>query len=174
MSEHTCPAMTPVDALVSDDSLQAIKACIPFFDLSEQPALLAFAKFMEFRKSLQLAREQKDALAACSIEPSMRTPAHMLNAIKEYCTKEQRRSIESLMNAMQMLQLIQMFQMPSPDASRSSAQDPMELLSGMLSDDQKNLFRQFSETVQQQNISAQPEITAGGERRGPTSDAVAR
>ena len=69
---------------------------------------------------------------------------------------------------------IQMFQMPSPDASRSSAQDPMELLSGMLSDDQKNLFRQFSETVQQQNISAQPEITAGGERRGPTSDAVAR
>lgn len=114
MSEHTFPAMTPVDALVSDDSLQAIKACIPFFDLSEQPALLAFAKFMEFRKSLQLAREQKDALAACSIEPSMRTPAHMLNAIKEYCTQEQRRSIESLMNAMQMLQLIQMFQMPSP------------------------------------------------------------
>ena len=109
MSEHTFPAMTPVDALVSDDSLQAIKACIPFFDLSEQPALLAFAKFMEFRKSLQLAREQKDALAACSIEPSMRTPAHMLNAIKEYCTQEQRRSIESLMNAMQMLQLIQMF-----------------------------------------------------------------
>ena len=175
MSEHTFPAMTPVDALVSDDSLQAIKACIPFFDLSEQPALLAFAKFMEFRKSLQLAREQKDALAACSIEPSMRTPAHMLNAIKEYCTQEQRRSIESLMNAMQMLQLIQMFQMPSPDASRSSAQDPMELLSGMLSDDQKNLFRQFSETVQQQNMSAAPpEITAGGERRGPASDAVAR
>lgn len=174
MSEHTFPSMTPVDALVSDDNLQAIKACIPFFDLNEQPALLAFAKFTEFRKALQLAREQKDALAACSIEPSMRTPAHMLNAIKEYCTQEQRRSIESLMNAMQMLQLIQMFQMPSPDASRTSAQDPMELLSGMLSDDQKNLFRQFSETVQQQNTAAQPEIPAGGDRRGPAPNAVAR
>ena len=64
MSEHTFPSMTPVDALVSDDNLQAIKACIPFFDLNEQPALLAFAKFTEFRKALQLAREQKDELAS--------------------------------------------------------------------------------------------------------------
>ena len=175
MSEHTFPSMTPVDALVSDDSLQAIKACIPFFDLKEQPFLLAFAKFMEFRKSIQLARDQKDALAACSMEPSMRTPAHMLNAIKEYCTQEQRRSIESLMNAMQMLQLVQMFQVPSSDASRPAAQDPVELLSGMLSDEQKNLFRQFSETVQQQNAQEpHQEIITGGERRGTAPNAVAR
>ena len=175
MSEHKFPAMTPVDALVSDDSLQAIKACIPFFGANEQPALLAFAKFMEFRKSLQLAREQKDELAACSMDPSMRTPAHMLNAIKEYCTQEQRRSIENLMNAMQMLQLIQMFQMPSSDTARPAASDSMELLSGMLSDEQKNLFRQFSETVQHQNArESNQEIVTGGEGREPAANAVAR
>ena len=49
-----------------------------------------------------------------------------------------------------------------------------QIIAGMLSDDQKNLFRQFSETVQQQNTAAQPEIPAGGDRRGPAPNAVAR
>ncbi len=164
MSEQQTPNMTPVDALVCDDGLQAMKACIPFMNPREQSLLLAFTKFLEFRRSIRLIQEDSGRLEACSIEPALRTPVHMLNHIKSYCTESQRHVIESMLNCFQMLQLYQMFQtQPGPEGSvqrgqspfgtfsEAQAGNPADYLQSLLTEEQRQMFRQFSETVQKEN-----------------------
>ena len=152
MSEQQTPSMTPIDALICDDDLQEMKACIPFLNPREQPFFLAFAKFMEFRMSLRLISENSDRLQACSMEPAMRTPVHMLNYIRSYCSEAQRHTIDSLLNALQMLQLFQAMQ-NHPEKEGTSPADPTDYLTSMLSREQQQMFRQFSEAVQNENRS---------------------
>lgn len=116
---------------------------------------------MEFKRSLSLIREDSGQLTACSVEPALRTPVHMLNSIKAYCSENQRHSIDSLLNCLQIIQMLQMFQGPgtSDSSGAASAADSMDYLKGMLSPEQQQMFQQFSETVQKEN-------SPGGDRHG--------
>ena len=138
MSDPTIANMTPVDNLVCDDRLQILKACIPFFGLQEQTFLLAYTKFMEFRRSLKLAKEDTGKLQACSINPQLRTPLHMLNHVRPYCSEANRQTIDTLLQYFQMIQIYQTLQ----DSSFMSEID--------LNEEQQALFRQFSDTVQKE------------------------
>ena len=145
MSEQQTPSMTPVDALICDDSIQTMKACIPFMGIREQSILLSLTKFMEFKRSIQLIQQDTSRLQACSIEPAMRTPIHMLNHIRSFCSDTQKTTIDAILNTMQIFQLYQMLQ------NQSSASGSEESLMSMMSEEQRQMFRQFSETVQMSN-----------------------
>lgn len=136
MSDNKTINITPVDALVSDDSLQILKACIPFFGIREQSLILAFTKFTEFRRSIKLVKEDSGRLQACSVNPQLRTPLYMLNHVRPYCSEHNRHTIDTLLQYFQMLQMYQ------------SMNDPSFMPEAFLNEEQRELFRQFSNTVQ--------------------------
>ena len=139
MSDSNTSNMTPIDALVCDDGLQILKACIPFFGLQEQSFLLAYTKFMEFRRSIRLVKEETGRLQACSVNPQLRTPLYMLNHIRSYCSESNRQTIDTLLQCIQMIQLYQ------------TLQDPSFMADTDLTEEQQALFRQFSDTVQKES-----------------------
>ena len=138
MSDNKTTNITPVDALVCDDGLQILKACIPFFGIREQSFLLAFTKFTEFKRSIKLVNEDSHRLQACSVNPQLRTPLYMLNHVRPYCSENNRQTIDTLLQCFQMIQLYQTMNDPSFAADIT------------LNEEQKELFRQFSNTVQNQ------------------------
>jgi len=146
MSDMETPNMTPADALLADDFTQTLKACIPFFHTKEQIFLLIFAKWMEFHHSLRLLNRENSRLQACSVEPAMRTPVHLLNQVRMYCSDNQKKTIDSLLNAFQLVQIFQFMQGQS-SLYQSSSMEIDNSDNNFLSEEQMLLFRQFSEMV---------------------------
>ena len=161
MPEPTTPGMTPVDAMLCDDSLQTLKACIPYMRPKEQPLFLLAAKALELSHAVRVLQGSSQSLAACSVEPALRTPVHMLNQIKRFCSSGQRENIDSILNVFQMMQLLQMAQSSPEQGGESPA-----WMQAALSPEQQQLFRSFSQTVlreQGQSGTTGPSRPAGRE-----------
>ena len=60
--------MTALDQVICDDSLQAMKAVIPYTPFREQKMLSVFIKFMEFKKTIQLFWQPKQEMKMASAE----------------------------------------------------------------------------------------------------------
>ncbi|MGI6010909.1 MAG: hypothetical protein ACOX8H_05345 [Ruminococcus sp.] len=124
MSENEIPRMTALDQIVSDDSLQAMKAVLPYTSSKEQQFLSVFIKFMELRKTFQMFQQPKNDMKMASAEPSAVSPAEMLQDIRQYTGGAMRESIDSLLNAFQTIQIFQMYQeMEEENSSHESKLD---------------------------------------------------
>ena len=88
MDHNAYPRMTALDQVICDDSLQAMKAVIPYTPFREQKMLSVFIKFMEFKKTIQLFWQPKQEMKMASAEPSAVTPPQMLQEMEETTSHE--------------------------------------------------------------------------------------
>lgn len=110
MSENDIPRMTALDQMVSDDSLQAMKAVIPYTSSKEQQLLSVLIKFMELKRTFQMFQQPGNYMKMASAEPAALSPSEMLQDIRQYTGGNVRESIDSLLNAFQTIQVFQMYQ----------------------------------------------------------------
>lgn len=106
--ENETSPMTALDQLVTGDSVQMIKAAIPY--LSPQLAGFAaiYCKFVELEKTMQLIGRMSGGISAMSAGDSRPDMGTLLNDIKKYASPQGRRQIDSLQ---QMLETVQLFSM---------------------------------------------------------------
>lgn len=141
--------MTPFDELVSSPQLQIMKLMIPYAPARGRRALAACVKFMELRETLRIFSNSGGGIRAQMIgdeEPF--TPLDILNSFRPYLRPREAAALDMIINIKEMMSVMEMMQStPSPEGSgeESTAFDPMDLLAGMLSPEQQEMFRMYSE-----------------------------
>lgn len=117
MGEEQIPCQTPLDTQVSQDTLQIMKAAIPYMPQKGQKLLAIYAKIRELSNTLSYFRSSQPELSIMSI--STVQPEEMLNDMKKYASDCTRNQIDQLLFALNTIQLIQMYQENSPGGEES-------------------------------------------------------
>lgn len=114
MSEETTPPLTPLDAMLSQDSLQVLKAAVPYMPSKSQQFLSVYAKMMELSNTIAFFRHQQPELSMMSSKSKTVQPEEMLNDIRRFATGSAKDNIDQLLFALNTIQLLQIYQ-ENPD-----------------------------------------------------------
>lgn len=180
MDNNSPGPMTPFDELVSSPQLQIMKLMIPYAPAHGRRALAACVKFMELRETLRVFDSGYGGIRAQMFgDEEPLTPLDMLNSFRPYLGPRETAALDMVINLREMMSVMQMMQnVSSPGASgeEGPAFDPMDLLAGMLSPEQQEMFKMYSEmfshtadsstdgndvsTKKEDDVSAQEDIAA--------------
>lgn len=108
MNEEQMSCQTPLDALISQDSLQIIKAAIPYMPLKSQQFLSIYAKVKELSNTISFfhhTQPELSMMSAFSVQPE-----EILNDMRKYLSDPAKNQIDQLLFALNTIQLIQMYQ----------------------------------------------------------------
>lgn len=147
MDKLTPGPMTPFDELVTTPKLQIMKLLIPYTPESGRKMLAAFIKFTEFKETLRMF-SHSDAIHAQNFgNNSHASPHDIIDSFRPYLNAEQQTMLDTIANMSEMLSLMEMLQTSAQDSDNGNENifDPMELLSGMLSPEQQEAFRMYSD-----------------------------
>lgn len=146
--------MTPFDEMVSSPQLQLIKLLIPYAPPSGRRMLAAFVKFTELRETFHLFGQNGPALSAQSREDnSPRSPLEILDSFRPYLGPRECEMLDTVIQAREIMSMMDLMRNTSSgtdtgtDESSSGSStpfDPMDLLSGMLTPDQQEMFHLYS------------------------------
>lgn len=107
--------MTPLDQMLTSESLQIIKAAVPYAPPHIQQILSVCAKLQELKTALTLF-PRSESLQAMSADPPKVSAADMLSEISRFAVGSSRDSMESLSRALNTVQILQTMQTEeSPD-----------------------------------------------------------
>lgn len=110
MDNKNMPFMTALDQMISDDSMQALKASIPYISPSGQQFLSIFVKFLEFQKTIQLFSNHHGTMHMASADDPQASPVEILQDIRQYTSGTVQEKIDTILNALQTIQIFQMYQ----------------------------------------------------------------
>ena len=99
--EHTSP-MTPLDQMLAQDSLQMLKAAVPYFPAGAQRIFALYAKMMELSHTISMFSGGPAELTMMSEQPRFSQP---LDILKE--------TIDQILFAFHALEILQMPQEPA-------------------------------------------------------------
>lgn len=103
--------MTALDEMISGDSLQMMKAAVPYLSPRAAGFLAVFAKMQELQNTVRLYRQvNAEGLQAMSADRPQPTPAELLNELRQYAGAQGQQAISSIQQLLDTMQLIQMFQ----------------------------------------------------------------
>lgn len=142
--------LTEIDALVSDNHLQMLKAAIPYTSASQQQVLSVYCKVLELSNTFRLVQKQESkTLGICSISEQKKNTNEMLNAMKKYCTDSEREMLDLLMNFLSAFHIYHSYQESMPkdgeSAESQNAQNrTMDALKNMLTPEQKSMLDTYS------------------------------
>ena len=108
MNEEQMSCQTLLDALISQDSLQIIKAAIPYMPLKSQQFLSIYAKVKELSNTISFFHHTQPELSMMSA--SSVQPEEILNDMRKYLSDPAKNQIDQLLFALNTIQLIQMYQ----------------------------------------------------------------
>lgn len=106
MDEATTGKMTPFDAAVTQDSLQMLKATLPYMPPNLQKTLAVYAKISELSNTISYFRSFSPELKMMS-SPQAMPPSEILTQLRQYTNGPMQGTIDQLLffcNAMQMMQ----------------------------------------------------------------------
>ena len=115
MSDQEEFPMTPLDQMLSSESLQIIKAAVPYAPPPMQKLLSVYAKVQELKTALTLF-PAGESLQAMSAETARVSPAEMLSDISRFAVGSVRESMENLSSALTAAELFQTMQAEGSDA----------------------------------------------------------
>ena len=148
MEKKQVVPMTPFDELVTSPQLQAIKLLLPYAPVSEQRLLAAFIKFQEFRQTIRLFSRLRRGLGAQLFQdgppPSQQ---EILSSLKPYLDPQESSTLEMLLNMKDIMDMAEMMRGVSEDGGPPA--DPMDLMMGMLSPEQKEMFSTYNDMFSQ-------------------------
>lgn len=198
MEKITPTPMTPFDEWTVPRELHILKLLLPYTPAASQQALGILVKVIELQHTFQFFQQQKNVLHSQEFSAGFSSPLDMLEEIAPYLPPEQAEMLgtfRNMMNIMDMVQMMQEFsggmdmdsagsggmdgETPSRDsadnreAKRSSGMsgggfDPMQLVMGMLSPEQQEMFETYQTMFSQQDAQAADETKDPPE--GPIQD----
>lgn len=143
MEKKTTRPMTPFDELVTSPQLQAMKLLLPYAPVSQQRLLAAFIKFLELRQTLLLFGRLRRGLGAQLFqEEAPASPQALLNSMKHYLGPQESGMLEMLMNMKDIMDMAEM--MKSSSEGSGSSFDPADLMMGMLTPEQQEMFSTYN------------------------------
>lgn len=153
MEKKPVRPMTPFDELVTSPQLQAMKLLLPYAPVSEQRLLAAFIKFLELRQTIRLFSRLGRGLGAQFFQDEVPpSPQKVLGSLKPYLGAQEAGMLEMLLNMKDIMDMAEMMKGSSEDGS--SAPDPMDLMMGMLSPEQQEMFSTYNAMFSQAADSA--------------------
>ena len=148
MENKTAKPMTPFDELVTSPQLQAMKLLLPYAPVSQQRLLAAFIKFLELRQTLFLFGRTRHGPGSQFFQEEVPASPHtVLNSIKPYLDPQESGILEMLMNMKEIMDMAEMMRGVSEDGGPPA--DPMDLMMGMLSPEQKEMFSTYNDMFSQ-------------------------
>lgn len=135
--------MTPFDELVSSPQLQVIKLLLPYAPPSGRRMLAALVKFLELRRAVRVFNGPATDLG-CPSDGS--NPRVLIDSIKPYLDPKEMEMMETIMN---MRDIMSMAEMMQESSGRTSSFDPADLMMGMLSPEQQEMFSTYSDMFSQ-------------------------
>ncbi len=120
--------MTSLDEIVSDGTLQMLKASLPYLPAKGQKLFSLCAKFLEFKHTVDLFSRSTPELSACELPGAPAVdPMSMLNDIRRFCGPGTRGTIDQLINLLVLAQMMELFRQteesPSGSLSAQAASD---------------------------------------------------
>lgn len=109
MDDASLTPMTPLDSMVSDDTLQMMKATLPYLPPRQARMLAVLAKFQELKNTLSMQPVRSDAFQAMSASAPLDNDA-LLNALKTYGGEKGKQMVNNVQQMKDMFQLISLIQ----------------------------------------------------------------
>lgn len=110
MNEEITSPLTPLDSMVSQDSLQVLKAAVPYLPARSRQLLSVYAKILELSNTISFFRRPQPELSMMSAGSKNITPEEMLNDIRKYTAGSARDNIDQLLFMLNTIQLLQTYQ----------------------------------------------------------------
>lgn len=110
MDDSSLTPMTPLDAMVSDDSLQMMKAALPYLPPQQARMLAVMAKMQELKNTLSLRPAESDTFRAMDAGGSRDDTELLLKALKTYGGERGKQMVNNLQQMSDMFQLISLMQ----------------------------------------------------------------
>ena len=111
--EHTSP-MTPLDQMLAQDSLQMLKAAVPYFPAGAQRIFALYAKMMELSHTIcHVFRRTGRADDDVRSSPGSSQPLDILQQLRTYAGDSQKETIDQILFAFHALEILQMPQEPA-------------------------------------------------------------
>lgn len=154
MEEKTGCPMTPFDEMTTPADIRTLKLMIPYVPFPARRYLGIFIKFQELQSTIHFFRNPDSRI--CHAHSTGPPPSlwDILEEITPFLRPEEAETMSNLKNIMNMMEMVQMVQsMQSADSPDSNSQfsdspfsdmnSPLNLLMGMLSPEQKNMFETY-------------------------------
>ena len=104
-----------LDEMVNGDSVQILKAALPYLPSSGQSVVSVFAKFLELQNTIHFFHSSKGNMEICSRQKS--DPVEMLTACSNACHGPAKEKLNNMINTLLMLQMLELSQTPAPGIS---------------------------------------------------------
>ena len=101
-----------LDEMVNGDSVQILKAALPYLPSSGQSVVSVFAKFLELQNTIHFFHSSKGNMEICSRQKS--DPVEMLTACSNACHGPAKEKLNNMINTLLMLQMLELSQKPLP------------------------------------------------------------
>lgn len=105
-----------LDDMVNEDSVQILKAALPYLPTSGQSFISIFAKFLEFQNTIRLFHTTRGTMNLSAQSQEKTDPLEMLTACSKVCHGPMKERLDNIINTLIMLQMFDLSQKPlSPD-----------------------------------------------------------
>lgn len=156
MDKNLPGPMTPFDELVTSPELQIMKLMIPYAPASGRRMLAACVKVMELKETIRVFSSGRGVIRAQMLrEEEHPSPIDILNSFRPYLKPREAAALDMVINLKEMMSVMEMMQNTGSSENGEPALDPMELLSGMLSPEQQEMFHMYSDMFSQAEDNAQ-------------------
>lgn len=144
--------MTPFDCRIATQSLQLTKLIIPYLPRETQHTMAVYVKFMELQNTWSFFQ---------AFNEKTQTTQDIIQELRPYMPPSACDSIDNLMNMMSMMEMMQSFQ---ENSEGDAGFDPMEMMQGMLTPEQKDMFEMYNTMFSsEENPSNEEASEEGGE-----------
>ena len=138
--------MTPSDELVTLPQLQLIKLLLPYTPEPGQRLLAAFIKLLEFRRTIRLFSRSNIEKGPGWPHRHGASSREVIDSIKPYLDPVDAENLDMFLN---MKDIMDMAEMMQGSSGGSLSSDPMDLIMGMLSPEQQEMFSTYSDMFSQ-------------------------
>ena len=109
MNDYEPLKMTPLDQMLSSESLQVLKAAVPYAPPSMQKFLSVWSKMQELKNALSFY-SRTPGLQAMSIDTPKPSAFDILSEISQFAVGETKTNLENMTSALTALQMFQAMQ----------------------------------------------------------------
>lgn len=150
MEEQAVPPLTAIDQIANGNSLQMLKAAIPYTPMKSQKFLAVYIKVMELENIISFYDDSDSSMKACSVECESFSMQDMISDMRKYSIGAQKEQLDSYMNLLNTMQTMQTYQNIFSQISGDSGGSPMDLVKGMLTPEQQSVFETYSSMFDQE------------------------
>ena len=150
MDKNLPGPMTPFDELVTSPELQIMKLIIPYAPASGRQMLAACVKVMELRETIRIFSGSRGVIRAQMLgDEEHSSHIDILNSFRPYLKPRESAALDMVINLKEMMSVMEMMQNSGSSEDGGPALDPMDILSGMLSPEQQEMFHMYSDMFSQ-------------------------